>query len=230
MARHRHGSPYGIPVTTLGATEVHIPERYDTLSLLCMNPRIIDHSFYMRIQQWATFTGTEAVHWVTPAWDSASRLQVTPGAGYLSICSHMNWTAAADMTALVQCKTQHNDQRSDCATCHPLLKCGSCSAEFQVSIQQLKENTRDIVITKWFNLGSGEAPSDPQWRRHMYTTGSTLTILQADRSNGVQALYEQQAEKSYMSLTEENERTIIDMDFQHSFEGFGNRKHWIRGA
>ncbi|KAK3647585.1 hypothetical protein LTR56_008079 [Elasticomyces elasticus] len=168
----------------------------------------------MRIQQWATFTGTEAVHWVTPAWDSASRLQITPGAGYLSICSHMNWTAAADMTALVQCKTQHNDQR----------------AEFQVSIQQLKENTRAIVITKWFNLGSGEAPSDPQWRRHMYTTGSTLTILQADRSNGVQALYEQQAEKSYMSLTEENERTIIDMDFQHSFEGFGNRKHWIRGA
>ena len=89
-----------------------------------------------------------------------------------------------------------------------------------------------VVITKWLNLGHGDTPLDPRWRRHLYQSfeqrPKAFPIEEADGKNGIRGLFERQEGKSQETLTEEGASTLCAGLFRNTFERCLYSNIWVR--
>ena len=204
MARHRDGIDRGIAIDSLSVTEVHGRERDNAWSLLSVDPKIIDNELFLRVQ-----------HWVIFDWDKQPVFERLRGP---SICSHISkfkgklgGSATVD---LLNCQTQHIDKRASCPTCNVLYHCVDCAVEFESDAILVGGRTVAVIITKWLNLGSGNSPTDVDWRRHLYPPFDGRPVVMAKDSPSTKSIFEGQGGCSQETATRQNAALVRDECFR----------------
>lgn len=153
-----------------------------------MEPRIIDDELLLRVQQWIMFDQDDR-----PAFE---RLCCP------SICSHITKYfskyagSATFVLDLLHCQIQNVGGRERCPPCSILYRCADCAIEFESDAVHLKDGNVVVVITKWLDVGNGNSPSDPNWRRHLYPPSDGQPIAMPKDWVGTKRIYEGQAGKS----------------------------------
>jgi hypothetical protein len=206
MARHRQGPPCGIPLEELAVTEIQTDS--DSTVLMSVEPRIISEELYLRIQQWYV---------VKPGVSLEMNMHFRTEQ---LVCSHLEM-ASGDGQRLVDCKLSHHrsagGQQCDPECLPSFLRCTVCDIEFETTRRELSGGQTALCITKWLNLGSGESPQDPKWRRScdLYVRGRQLRprLVEANRNDGVAAFFEAQDGKKYELLAQEHASILEDRSF-----------------
>jgi hypothetical protein len=204
MARHRNGPNRGISMSSLSITEIQRRRRYKLWTLLSVEPRIIDNELFLRVQQWIIFDQ-----------DDQPTFERLCGP---SICSHINKYAGkyAGSTTfdLIQCQIQHIGGRASCPTCSVLYRCIDCAVEFESDAIHLEDQKLAVIITKWLNVGNGDAPTNPNWRRHLYPPFDGQPVATAKDSLGSRSIFEGHIGRSQETVTRENASLVRGESFR----------------
>ena len=198
MARHRNGPKYGISMSSLSFTEIKWRKMYKVWTLLSVEPRIIDNELFLRVQ-----------HWIAFDQDDQPTFERTRGP---SICSHINKYAGKyegkdtgyTTIDLLQCQIQHVGGRASCPTCSALYRCIDCAVEFESDAIHLEDRKVAVIITKWLNLGNGDSPTNPNWRRHLYPPFEGLPVVTARDSLGPRSIFEGHMGRTQETATRES--------------------------
>ncbi|KAK5686536.1 tyrosine protein phosphatase 1 [Elasticomyces elasticus] len=202
MMRHHQRPAYGLPLSAFSTKQVHITDSPKSTSLFSIDAQIIDDELYLRIEEWAMFKGSVPVHQSTETEFAECALGIT----WLSACEHFGGTSW--LPYLIICNSQHAEHPNrfcllceDRLDCRGLLECSTCNTEFEVDIRHLGRDISAVVLTKWCCLGSGLIASGPPW---LYNRLQYSYVRRARRTDGVHALFEQHAERSYAQLSVDN--------------------------
>ncbi|KAK5721874.1 tyrosine protein phosphatase 1 [Elasticomyces elasticus] len=205
MMRHYLGSPYGLPLSAFSTKQVHITNSLENTSLFSVDAQIINNQLYLRIQEWAMFTGLDPLHESSRS-NNMSRLERAPGIAWLSACRHIE--GRFRLTHLIICKSRHAERPNrscliceDQVDCRGLLECCTCNTQFKFDFRELGDDTSAVVVTKWCTLGAGLNPSEARWLCRGIQYSSVQSV---GRTKGVHALFEQHAERSYAQLSVDN--------------------------
>ena len=218
MLRHRRGSSYGIALDTLSNTEVHRMGRKKLTILMSVDSRILSNELCLRVQQW-----------IMP--DPGEELSEALSISFPRISYDTDLYSGPEMRQLCECKLRHANQRVDCLTCSPLLQCGDCAIEFQTDYMDYAPHGQAFFITRWLNMGSGETPLDPKWRRHLPKSdcrARIYSVVATDREHSIRSSFEQQGDKSLQSITEENASILRDKRYETIFTYLGECDTWVR--
>lgn len=200
MVRYRNGLNFGMPLDALSITEVQTFDYFKATTLLAVEPRIVSDELCLRVQQWIKFDRREV-----PSVENTRSL---------GICSHVNRFTISHMPNLIQCKLRHCNQKQDCRTCHSFFQCSECAAEFEVDTRDFGDRGSALIITKWLNLGRGDTPLDPKWRRHLYQPCDQRLqpspVTKADRKGSIRGSFEREDGHSQEMLTEGNASVLRD--------------------
>ena len=190
MERHRNGPDHGISMSALSITEIRNIKRHKVWVLLNAEPRIIDNELFLRVQQWIIFDQDDK-----PTFAKLC----SP-----SICSHINKYAGTTTLDLLQCQTQHVGGRASCMTCSALYRCIDCALEFESDAIYLEDRRLAVIITKWLNVGNGDSPTNPSWRRHLYPPFRGEPVGTVKDSLGSRSIFEGREGRSQETATREN--------------------------
>jgi hypothetical protein len=204
MARDRDGPNRGIPMSLLSFTEIRRQKRYKVWTLLNVEPRIIDNELFLRVQQWIIFDQ-----------DDQTTFEKLCGP---SICSHITKFrgkyAGSTTLDLLQCQIQHIGGRASCPTCSVLYRCIDCAVEFESDAIHLEDRKLAVIITKWLNVGNGDSPASPHWRRHLYPPFEGLPVATAKDWLGSRSIFEGHIGRPQETATRENASLFCGESFR----------------
>ncbi|KAF1821470.1 uncharacterized protein K489DRAFT_248682 [Dissoconium aciculare CBS 342.82] len=181
MARHRSGCGSGHALEILQACEIADPRGFDDpITLLSVEPAIVNDELNLRIQQWIVF--------------ASRHLEKSVELQQLSICNHFN-NDDDTLGPILECKIRHRETRQGYATCHPYLRCPRCHIEFNIRTRDLGVDGSAVIITKWVRLGRGLSPTDPHWHLNAWESAFMQRNVpeQATDDGSLHARFERQA-------------------------------------
>lgn len=196
MVRHLLGAPHGIAIDELAASNISGWYRTPLLQdnhTFNAEGRIVDDVLCLRLQDIVVFSH-----------DSTRRFDWDLG---INICAHVELPRYYSAHNALWCKITRIEDRKEthCPGCDNLQQCNRCNTEFKVDVRAMGSGMIGLVITKWINLGRGETPMDPKWRRNLpptsYCNYNGKTI-EADEHHGTRAGYERREGVPVKELTD----------------------------
>ena len=198
MAHHRYGHAFGIPVEELATTSVskwfRTPSLQDNHAFNAEG-RIVNNELCLRLQDVLVFDYASSRRY---DWDLG-----------VNICAHLELPRYHSAHSALWCKTRRLEElvERNCPCCDVLHQCSKCHTEFEIDIRSMGEGMIALVITKWVDLGMGETPLDPMWRRHLPSKSYYSyngKIVDADVHHSAREAYEKLASMQAKELTEAN--------------------------
>ena len=204
MARHRDGPKYGISMSSISITEVRRRERHKVWTLLSVEPKIVDNELFLRVQQWIAFDQ-----------DDQPTFERLCGP---SICTHISKIRGDYLKPLtldlLQCQVHHIGRRASCPKCSVLYRCIDCGVEYESDAILFEDRKLAVVITKWLNVGNGDSPTNPDWRRHLYSSFDGWPVAMAKDSLGPRSIFEGHIGRSQDTATRENASLLRGESFR----------------
>lgn len=205
LLRHRYGNDYGLPLDALSIVEIQYRHNHDIMTLLSVEPAIIDENLHLRVQQWVVYPPGE----------------VARIAEYrrLNVCAHIDACSLTALPNLIRCRLLHTERPLQvCRTCEPLLKCTVCGIEFQMTIEDLAGRGTAVVVSKWLNFGSGKSPKESGWAMKFgFYMGSQVPIEGVREARGLSQRFEEASHKPLKTLTEEHAQLLEGETYVQSF-------------
>jgi hypothetical protein len=204
MLRRQRGAPYGIPLDSLGATQLQTHDRVK--KLLSVEAKVFNNGFHLRVQQIQLFAPAELAVTQTPGFD---------------ICGHLSVFHGHARVAVGWLMGQY--QRQGRLDGYQSKSGPKCRTAFEVGLADAGAGHVALVISKWMNVGQGKSKRAAAWWLH-HTTRTARAWADYDTYYQSMTFDSSTSDKPVRALTEGNLAVLREV-----FEGtVALRFGWMR--